>query len=144
MELNGTNVEAVTKSCLFDKRPVGDEMEAAVLVRGITVTMGFSRARIEEKRAIIDAWLDQMNPTFTKGWSFLNLCEDKDGNLWTGFHAVMEMLIMLGMAIGRVEWCLPREHWNILPGGMPYLVIKPKESAHDQDADAPNPRRSEG
>ena len=45
------------------------------------------------------------------GWSFLNSCQRMDGTLWTGLHSIMEALLVLGLAIGLVEWLLPREHW---------------------------------
>jgi len=35
----------------------------------------------------------------------------------------MEQLVCLGIAIGRVGYNLPKENWDILPGGVPYIVI---------------------
>jgi len=58
------------------------------------------------------------------GWSFLNLCSTKDEKQWTGLHERMEQLICLGMAIGKVSYCCPREMWPSLLGGMPYVRIK--------------------
>jgi hypothetical protein len=57
------------------------------------------------------------------GWSFLNFCQDRHGTLWTGMHQTCEELIVLGIGLGMVKWCLPRGMWDALPGGMPYLVI---------------------
>jgi hypothetical protein len=36
----------------------------------------------------------------------------------------MEGLFCLGMAIGKVECLMPRKMWTILPGGMPYYLVK--------------------
>jgi hypothetical protein len=36
----------------------------------------------------------------------------------------MDQLFTLGIAIEKVSFQLPREMWNVLPGGMPYLVVK--------------------
>jgi hypothetical protein len=57
------------------------------------------------------------------GYSFLEACNNKDGNQWTGLHLRMEQLFSLGIATEQVSYCLPRENWSILPGGMPYLVV---------------------
>ena len=56
--------------------------------------------------------------------SFLDACMDKHGNQWTDFHQTMEQLVQLGIAIGEVEYCLPRDLWSALPGGVPFLVVK--------------------
>lgn len=56
--------------------------------------------------------------------SFLNMCMDKHGNYWTGSHATMDALVMLGNAIGAVSFNLPPQFWPILPGGMPYVTVK--------------------
>ena len=34
-----------------------------------------------------------------------------------------DRLMMLGMAIGKVKYLLPRNLWFILPGGVPYYCI---------------------
>ena len=54
----------------------------------------------------------------------MNACMDKSGRQWTGMHLTMEYLFLLGIAIGEVEYLLPREMWEAFPGGMPYLVVK--------------------
>jgi hypothetical protein len=58
------------------------------------------------------------------GWSFLNACDDRHGNQWTGLHQRMEQLFQLGIGIDKVECQLPREVWPALPGGMPYYIVK--------------------
>lgn len=50
------------------------------------------------------------------------MCIDKDGELWTELHATCKELI-LGMAIGQVSYCAPRELWQAMPGGMPYIQV---------------------
>lgn len=57
------------------------------------------------------------------GWTFLNACHDRHGNLWTGFHRRMEELFMLGLAIGKVHCLFPRDLWDALPGGMPFYMV---------------------
>jgi hypothetical protein len=57
---------------------------------------------------------------------------DRRGYQW-GEHASMESLICLGIAAGFVRYCLPRDLWTSLPGGLPYFVVlapKPSESVN--------------
>lgn len=61
------------------------------------------------------------------GWSFLQAAYDKHEVHW-GEHCDMEALIALGIAADLAMFLLPREMWGILPGGMPYLVIKDTHS----------------
>lgn len=35
----------------------------------------------------------------------------------------MEQLVSLGIGIKKVKYCMPKEMWSILPGGMPYFMI---------------------
>lgn len=58
------------------------------------------------------------------GWSFLNLCTDRHDRLWTGEHSVCEQLIVLAQALDLATYPMPRDMWEILPGGMPYVMFK--------------------
>jgi hypothetical protein len=117
-------VEAIIKSCLFLE---GEDTSDAVVVEGITATFGFHPDRLEERREVIERMLGDLPKEFMVdsggGMSFLQACNDCDGNQWTGFHRRMEELFVLGMAIGKVTYCLPREYWGMLPGGVPYLQV---------------------
>ena len=52
------------------------------------------------------------------------MCMDKHGNYRTDSHATMDAMVMLGNAIGALSFNLPPQFWPILPGGMPYIVVK--------------------
>ncbi len=125
LSLDQSVVESIFLDCLFKD---GEVSSNHVLAEGITMTVGFNPGRIETHKAEIEALLDELPDQFQAsgggGWSFLNACEDKHGNLWTGLHRRMEQLFLLGIAIGKVEYQLPRDMWGALPGGMPYLVVK--------------------
>ena len=86
-----------------------------------------SRVALERNRRDIDALLDQLPEPFHQdtggGWSFLNMCDDKDGNQWTGLHLVQEKLVVLGRGVDRIHFLLPRELWPVLPGSVPYIMI---------------------
>ena len=66
---------------------------------------------------------DHFMETKGGGWSFLNACNRGDGKQWADLHADMEALFVIGIAAGKVRWCLPREMWPSLYGGMPYVVV---------------------
>ena len=61
------------------------------------------------------------------GHSFLNMCENKDGDLWTGFQTEQEKLALLGMATHVLMPLLPIEESHVLPGGMPYFRVEVDE-----------------
>jgi len=71
--------------------------------------------------------LSQLPKEFYKdsggGMTFLNACNNSNGEQWTGLHSVMEQLFVLGIASSKVECLLPRDIWSMLLGGMPYYVI---------------------
>lgn len=98
----------------------------AIRVEGIVCTFIFNPVGIASKKTEIAALLAELPEQFFEdkggGWSFLNACEDRHGNLW-GQHKFMEALFSLGQAAGFVKFCAPRELWRSLPGGVPYYVI---------------------
>ena len=100
--------------------------EGALKIEGIVRNFGLSEEKIVKHREEIRSLLNEMPTTFHKetggGWSFLNLCLDKDGNQWGEQHN-MEELVVLGIAAGMAKYALPRGMWNILPGSVPYVVF---------------------
>ena len=124
MQLTAQQVEKVFYSCLFkDDEP----QERAVVVNGIVNTYGFHPDRLEQNRTVISDLLAELPDQFKEasggGYSFLGACKDKNGRQWTGLHRTMEMLFTLGLGLGLVKCLMPREMWDILPGGMPYYAV---------------------
>jgi hypothetical protein len=106
----------------------GDTGEILV-AKGILHHYGFNLERLETHRDEVRKMLDELPREFQKtaaggggGWSFLNAAMDRDGHQW-GEHRDIEMLFCLGSGLGMVICQLPREMWEILPGGMPYYEI---------------------
>jgi len=124
-KLNSGKVAEVFMDCLFKD---GEDTSNHVKAEGIMTNVGFHPERLEGHKVEIEEMLGELPDEFKKsmggGWTFLNACNDKNGNLWTGEHRVMEQLILLGIAIGKASFQLPREVWSALPGGMPYLVVE--------------------
>jgi len=122
--LDPERVNAVFLDCLFKDYEDTSDM---VVAEGIVNDVGFHPERLESHRVEIEAMLDELPDEFKKseggGWSFLNACNDKQGNQWTGLHQRMGQLFQLGIAVGKVECQIPRDLWSAMPGGMPYYVI---------------------
>lgn len=129
MELTAANVHEVVKKCLFKDEELqepGKPPEGAVITDGITSKFAFHRERLQREEKNITAMLEQLPKQFRvgsgDGWSFLAACMREDATQW-GEHRDVESLVVLGRAIGKVQWCTPRELWNAFPGGMPYFVV---------------------
>jgi hypothetical protein len=103
-------------------------VENTKVVKGIRGTWYLDRPTLEANRAEITEMLSQLPDQFKissgGGWTFLNACNDREGNQWTGDHYRMEELLVMGMGLDLVGYLLPRDFWVVLPGGMPYLVVK--------------------
>lgn len=122
-------LEETLKYCLFNDDEIvdGEPIVKPIKVEGIVANFGFHPNRVKDIEARVIEMLEQLPDDFKKsgggGMSFLNMCKDKNGRQWTGLHKTMELLVCLGIAIGKVSYTLPREDWKLLPGGMPYIVI---------------------
>jgi hypothetical protein len=126
MKLTNENVLNIFKDCLTD-----ETSENKLLVEGLVTKAYFNPDKLEASKSKIISMLDCLHPNFKStesggggGWSFSKMCNDKNDEQWTGLHMNMEMLVMLGIGIKKVEYLAPRELWNALPLGLPYIVIK--------------------
>jgi len=126
-----SDVNNLVLACLNGKE------EGALVIDGIVTTFGFSSEAIAANRSEIKALLDKMPIQFHKngggGWSFLNLCMDRNGDQW-GEHTHMEALCCLGIAAGFAHWMMPREMWPMLPGGVPYVGFDTEEAKQEVNA----------
>lgn len=125
MELTAENVTNTVMACLYETPP--EDTSKAVMVEGIVRRFGFDPERLKAREADIASMLSQLPKEFMAdgggGCSFLAACNRADGEQWTGLHQTMDELFCLGMAIGKVRLCLPRDLWSALPGGMPYYAV---------------------
>lgn len=129
--LTAEAVTAIMADCLYrhDEIAGGKVPDDAVLVEGVVRKYGLHPGRLASHKAeIADLLADlptefQPSPEGGGGWSFLNACMDKNGRHW-GEHRDMEALFVLGIATEQAAWLLPREMWDAMPGGMPYVGIK--------------------
>ena len=125
MKLTSENVQNTFTSCLFKE---GEDTQNHIVGSGVMIKVGFHTGRLKESEVFILEMLNDLPDDFKQtgggGMSFLNMCVDKNGNEWTGFHKTVDELCTLGIATGKLSYLLPREMWSVLPGGMPYIVIK--------------------
>lgn len=124
MKLTAENVCGLFEECLAHGDTGKDIRQEAI---GVKIGAVLSSDKLQENAELISQLCNQLPDKFKKysggGWSFLNMCMDKVGNQWTGCHDTVDKLLTLGIAIGKMSFLLPREMWNILPGGMPYVVV---------------------
>lgn len=143
MELTWQNVEATLLACMLNDQEIGfmegidptdmAAVEAALTANGVVVVecalqkMGFVRERLEARREDIVSMLSQLEDSFHEGkgggMSMMRMVATRDGELW-GEQFQADLLFGLAAGLGLAEFCLPREMWSSLPGGMPYVVIK--------------------
>ncbi len=129
-------VETLLIECVADKIN-----ESTVTVDGIIQQFTISTRAVGAHKDEIRKLLDEMPLEFHSpateggggGWSFLNLCNDREGVQWAE-HRTMEALIVLGIAAGMASYLLPKEMWQFLPGGVPYVAFNTvtQNQSHDE------------
>lgn len=122
MNLTSENVESIFLDCLFQE---DEDRTSAIMVEGIINDFGFHPDRLKQHEEDIYSLLRELPEEFQMngiGASFLNACNNKDGVLW-GQHRNIEQLVTLGIGIEKVRYMLPRQLWEALPGGVPYLTV---------------------
>lgn len=129
------NVDRIFSDCLFRTHAEHEEYVknhgVVIKVQSIQspkVTVCFHSERLESHKEEIKEMIMQLPDGFHKGkgggWSFLNMCQHKNGDLWTGFHTECEKLALLGMATHTLMPLIPIEESHILPNGMPYFRVE--------------------
>ena len=130
MKLTSENVVKIFRSCLFEDGadPTPEEYTVVETVQGGKV--GLCNKKLDKYRDDIFDMLKQLSTDFMEtgggGMSFLNACNDKNGDQWTGLHQIMNELFMLGQATKRAKFLMPRDMWDAFPGGLPCVVVLDK------------------
>jgi hypothetical protein len=124
MKLNAKTVHDTFLECLFKD---GEPTENHKWGEAVRMKVGFNPERLKEKEPLIEELLKELPNEFQKngggGMSFLNMCNDKNGNQWADMHKTMDELVALGTATDKLSFLMSKEMWSELPGGMPYLVV---------------------
>ena len=133
--LTAGNVNEVFMDCLFRD---GEDTSKAVVAEGVMQKFGFHPDRLEahktEIREMLECLPDDFQPDKGGGTSFLNACMTKEGEQW-GEHSNIEQLLALGIATKQAAMLMPREMWNILPGGMPYIGVTARTANASNEAE---------
>ena len=110
----------------FDKSlfKEGDDISARVEVDGISHMFYFDPKRLEEQREILSEVISMLPEKFKEGYTFLDLCRTKADELWTGEQLVCEELVVMSIGLELMTYCFSREIWKVLPGGVPYIIVK--------------------
>ncbi|WP_299076193.1 hypothetical protein [uncultured Paraglaciecola sp.] len=102
----------------------GSLSETGTVVEGLQGNYALDIAGHEDEiKAMLSELPDEFHAKRGGGWSFLNACNTRDGEQWTGMHQTMEQLFVLGIAAGLAKWLMPRDMWSAFPGGMPYVSV---------------------
>ena len=126
MPLDAKDVTSILLDCLFQAEeilPGNKPPENAIFVEGLTMKFGLHPDRLESHRAEVVAMLAELPDDFSEGVSFAVLCNDRHGRQWTGLHRTMEALVVLGLGLGLVAYCAPRDMWPLMYGGLPYVQL---------------------
>lgn len=128
MKLTAKVVRDIASDCFFKIEELVDGKPPIPFteVKSVRLNAGFHTERLmshkEEIRKLLDQLPDEFKVGTGDGMSFLNACVDKNNDYW-GEHRDIDLLFALGIGVGLVRFCAPRDMWNILPGGMPYIQI---------------------
>jgi hypothetical protein len=123
------NLTAARVNEIFDACVLNDGQDtSSIAVVGIDpdLTFRFDRALIEMHAEEILAMLHKLPDQFVSsdGGRYSDASKDYRGYQWTGINRTVRQLVVLGLAIGKVEFCQPREEWAALPGGVPNFRVK--------------------
>lgn len=116
-------VHEITEYCLAE---ADFSVDDSIVANGLVNNFAFSTSKLKERKQDVIEILAEMHPNFRRdiggGWTFLNLPMDKNDHHWCE-QPTAEKLVALGIGLGLVKYSFPRELWNNLPGGVPYIVI---------------------
>lgn len=124
--INSDRVTEIFKDCLFKNNEIIDNkpIVSPTLAEGINIRVGFNPNSLKRNEIEIEEMINELHSTFDEGWSFVNMCVDKDEKQWTGEQRIMQELLLLGLAIGKLDYCTGKDNWEGLPFGMPYIKRK--------------------
>lgn len=122
LDLTAENVFKVFSDCLLKEEEIkdGEPICEYTMAEGIISDFVFNKERLNQHIDDIIELIEQL-PSIEQGPSFLNLCINVNGTQW-GEHRNVEQLVALGVASNKLRYCLPKEMWSILPGGMPFVI----------------------
>jgi hypothetical protein len=124
--IDALEINKMIRDCFFKPEEGKPNEGEFVKVEGLIKNFGFHPKRLADKKARLIELMNDLHPNFMKntggGWTFLNLPFEKDGRHW-GEHPDCEAFIAMCIGNGLAKYSMPREMWDALPGGVPYVVF---------------------
>lgn len=125
-KLNPARVNDIFQECLVRSDELCGESPTCEysIAEGVFETAKFHTGRLNEQKPAINEMLDEI-PDIDQGIHFLNLCIAKGNRLWTGDHAVVDRLMVLGFATGLLSVFanIPKSEWNdMFSQGLPFVI----------------------
>ena len=110
--------------CLFKE---GEPTDKFVAASGVVGNFGFHPDRLASYKPKLAEMIGDLHPAFLKevggGWTFLNLCMDKNEHTWTDSQRVADEFLCLCVGNNLAQILIPRDMWSMLPGVVPYVVF---------------------
>ena len=132
--INPNEVHEIFMDCLYKEEELKNGNPTDYLpAKGLMINVGLNPTRVAKHSNRIKEILEQLPPVFAEGYSFLEIVNDKNGTLWTGMHKTADELVCLGIVTKRAEVVM-REVQAVLPGGVPYILIKPEGIKKEENA----------
>lgn len=119
--LDPSRVNTLYEICVANER---DDPSTLTGVVGVAHTYYFSMQRLDHHHEEIRAMLRSLPEEFADwwgGWSVLVEVMEQSGATWKSFHASVDRLYRLGLAIEAAVFRPPIEQWGALNGAQPWL-----------------------
>lgn len=124
MQINETNMsELVRKTFSYCSLREGEDPFTSLRIQGIHSVFWLNQERLEEKRALITDLVGHLSRELKKGISFLEICFNKDGILWTAESCVCENLLVIALGLNLIRYVEPQEEWASLPMQTPHIIV---------------------
>ena len=89
--------------------------------------------RLNECKESISALINQISNINNPVLPFHELTRRKDGFIWTKDAKIIEKLVVLGVAVGILEYYCPKQQWDRFPYGLPPVIKSDVPSYPVQD-----------
>lgn len=122
MIINAKRISEIIMDTLVSEKDGQLKPNEYVVVEGVVNSCVLHVARLESHRGEVQYYIDNIE-NIQEGISFLAMCQDRSGRQW-GEHRSCEELLLLGLGLGILEYPVPKEAWCILPGAVPYIILK--------------------
>lgn len=120
-QLTATRVEEIFEDCLHSEA----DGVPPTQIEGITETAEFNLNRLNQHADEIEQMLGELLIGFRYGgMAFRDFCCNQQGGQWTLYQHIMEHLLLLGLALDKIEIMTPRNIWPSLANGGPIITIK--------------------